>query len=535
MKNSKVLLICIALFTACSEGDGGGTRGQNSVVTAIRNSAPADVCSNGGIQVDAGIDSNSNGVLDPNEITSTQYVCNGVDGTDGMKALVTVVSEPSGTNCSYGGSRVNVGLDTNGNNALDPSEITSFQYVCNGATGPAGPGVTWVYVTGTSVQAMPNTGYMADGVSKVTITLPDSTSLNVGDIVQVSGMGSGGWKIAQNAAQSIITENLDWASHESFRQWQSIASSADGTKLVAVAYGGKIYTSTDSGANWTARDSSRNWNSVASSADGTKLVAVENNGYINTSTDSGQTWTARMSDTPRMWNSVASSADGAKLVALECGSLKTNTAGYIYTSTDSGANWTARDSSVVWNSVASSADGSKLVAVENNGYIYTSTDSGQTWTARMSDTPRMWNSVASSADGTKLVASDWQGIHVSTDSGLSWLSYVDGGQWQFVALSSDGTKLLGVQSMQSYMNISMDLGQTWTTLGHRNWYSVASSSDGTKLAAIEQYGLIYSYAQKTITGTAGSISGGQYDAIELQYIGSNKFVVLSHEGQLMVQ
>lgn len=446
MKNSKVLLICIALFTACSEGDGGGTRGQNSVVTAIRNSAPADVCSNGGIQVDAGIDSNSNGVLDPNEITSTQYVCNGVDGTDGMKALVTVVSEPSGTNCSYGGSRVNVGLDTNGNNALDPSEITSFQYVCNGATGPAGPGVTWVYVTGTSVQAMPNTGYMADGVSKVTITLPDSTSLNVGDIVQVSGMGSGGWKIAQNAAQSIITENLDWASHESFRQWQSIASSADGTKLVAVAYGGKIYTSTDSGANWTARDSSRNWNSVASSADGTKLVAVE-----------------------------------------------------------------------------------------NNGYIYTSTDSGQTWTARMSDTPRMWNSVASSADGTKLVASDWQGIHVSTDSGLSWLSYVDGGQWQFVALSSDGTKLLGVQSMQSYMNISMDLGQTWTTLGHRNWYSVASSSDGTKLAAIEQYGLIYSYAQKTITGTAGSISGGQYDAIELQYIGSNKFVVLSHEGQLMVQ
>jgi len=41
--------------------------------------------------------------------------------------------------------------------------------------------------------------------------------------------------------------------------WQSVASSSDGTKLVAVVNGGFIYTSTDSGVNWTQRDSSRNW------------------------------------------------------------------------------------------------------------------------------------------------------------------------------------------------------------------------------------------------------------------------------------
>jgi hypothetical protein len=33
----------------------------------------------------------------------------------------------------------------------------------------------------------------------------------------------------------------------------------------------------------------------------------------------------------------------------------------------------------------------------------------------------------------------------------------------------------------------------------------------------------------------GSISGEQYDAIELQYIGNNTFTVLSYKGYLVVQ
>jgi photosystem II stability/assembly factor-like uncharacterized protein len=34
------------------------------------------------------------------------------------------------------------------------------------------------------------------------------------------------------------------------QNWQAIASSADGTMLAAAVFGGKIYTSTDSGATW---------------------------------------------------------------------------------------------------------------------------------------------------------------------------------------------------------------------------------------------------------------------------------------------
>ena len=76
-----------------------------------------------------------------------------------------------------------------------------------------------------------------------------------------------------------------WTPRESSRIWFSVASSADGTKLVAVVNGGQIYTSTDSGVSWTPRESNRDWISVASSADGGKLVAVAGfDGQIYTST-----------------------------------------------------------------------------------------------------------------------------------------------------------------------------------------------------------------------------------------------------------
>lgn len=60
--------------------------------------------------------------------------------------------------------------------------------------------------------------------------------------------------------------------------WRAIASSDDGTKLVAcLADWGSIYTSTDSGATWTERTpnagADADWTSVVSSADGVKLVA----------------------------------------------------------------------------------------------------------------------------------------------------------------------------------------------------------------------------------------------------------------------
>jgi hypothetical protein len=84
---------------------------------------------------------------------------------------------------------------------------------------------------------------------------------------------------------------------------------------------GEIYTSTDSGANWTQTGAPGElWTSVASSADGTHLVAVSTpndvvSGVIYTSTDGGGTWTAASAPSEQ-WQFVASSADGTHLVVV---------------------------------------------------------------------------------------------------------------------------------------------------------------------------------------------------------------------------
>ena len=46
---------------------------------------------------------------------------------------------------------------------------------------------------------------------------------------------------------------------------------------------------------------------------------------------------------------------------------------------------------------------------------------------------------------------------------------------------------------------------------------------------------MFSDIHRTKFSTAGSISGEQYEAIELQYVGSGVFSVLSYVGSLIVR
>ncbi|MCX6926004.1 MAG: sialidase family protein, partial [Verrucomicrobia bacterium] len=164
--------------------------------------------------------------------------------------------------------------------------------------------------------------------------------------------------------------------------WTSVASSADGTKLVAVttpvrasdpansADDGAIYRSADAGATWTRTSApSNHWTSVASSADGLRLVASSapylhwdgtdwsyiGEGEIYCSADAGATWT-RTSAPSNSWSAVASSADGVKLVAATRPWCPLSD-GLIYISSDSGVTWTPTTApSNDWSAVASSAD-----------------------------------------------------------------------------------------------------------------------------------------------------------------------------------
>jgi len=64
----------------------------------------------------------------------------------------------------------------------------------------------WVVVTTTSQAiAVGSSEYFANNAALVTFTLPATSS--VGDTIRISGMGAGGWKIAQNASQQIFFGN----------------------------------------------------------------------------------------------------------------------------------------------------------------------------------------------------------------------------------------------------------------------------------------------------------------------------------------
>ena len=136
----KNLILGLAfLFFAGCEGDKGaigetGLDGSNSLVN-IGNEPAGENCENGGIKVEVGIDNNANGVLDSNEVVSTSYVCNGLDGKTSLTAVTT---EPAGDNCENGGIKIDSGIDLNGDGTLETTEINATAYVCNGVDGNDG-------------------------------------------------------------------------------------------------------------------------------------------------------------------------------------------------------------------------------------------------------------------------------------------------------------------------------------------------------------------------------------------------------------
>jgi len=399
------------------------------------------------------------------------------------------------------------------------------------------PGRIFEYVaTANSIQAFANFGYLAtNNTMAVVVTLPETANIRVGETVRVTGGGSGGWVVAQNAGQSILVGNLTesvgfaWRTNETSRTWKAVASSSDGSKLVAVVNGGQIYTSTNYGVNWTARDSGRPWTAVASSADGTKLVASVSGGSIYTSTDSGTSWNPRFG--PATWTSVACSLDGSMLVAVSGNSG-------IWTSIDSGANWTFRLGVANWTGVASSGNGSNLVATLQGGQIQTSTNAGVNWTAR--GNPGAWSCVASSGDGSTLLAGQNSGfLYVSPDSGVTWIPSISA-SWTGLSCSADGSRMIAVANGGG-VYVSTDSGVTWQQranlpTGLTLYSGAAVSGDGSTMVAVANPQPIFVSSQASTTvGTAGQLSGSRLCAVELQHIGNGVFIPISYVGSIQAK
>jgi hypothetical protein len=118
--------------------------GTSAAQTLINQSAePAGAnCANGGTRVTSGLDDGAgggtagNGQLEAGEVRATSYVCN---GTTGRGTLVKLsVLAPGDANCPAGGTKVEAGVDANGDGTLQASEVSSSSFVCDGEAGPPG-------------------------------------------------------------------------------------------------------------------------------------------------------------------------------------------------------------------------------------------------------------------------------------------------------------------------------------------------------------------------------------------------------------
>ncbi|KQO98625.1 sialidase family protein [Leifsonia sp. Leaf264] len=89
-------------------------------------------------------------------------------------------------------------------------------------------------------------------------------------------------------------------------------ASGDSTIAYAVADNRKVVKSTDSGATWSDKESGEHpFVGVATSSDGSKVVAAASDGHIHTSVNGGTAW--HDWDAPGAWQSVAMSGDGAHI------------------------------------------------------------------------------------------------------------------------------------------------------------------------------------------------------------------------------
>jgi hypothetical protein len=480
----------------------------NTASTLVRRDASGNFAAGtimGSLAGNAATATNFTGML-AGDVTGTQGAT--VVSTVGTSSAANVHAAELAANAATSANTPGTIMKRDANGDITAGTITASTFMGKGA-------LPWVVVSGTSQQAEPNTGYVAANAAEVTITLP--TSPAIGDIVRVSGVGAGGWKISQNAGQQIDSSivspvGTSWAPRDEARSWSCVASSSDGLKLLAGVIYGKLYVSIDGGLTWTARESDRYWSGVTMSADGGVMAAAAKDGQIYISNNQGVTWIAR--DSVRAWKCIASTTNGTILYAAADGAA-------LYRSINSGVSWTlirVGNSNLNANHIACSSNGQIIMMVGTPDATWSSdggatffAPSGASASSRMAMTP---SGKAYVSGGTATYSVNGGSFYKIADFNVGDL-----------ACSSDGTKLLGGT------HYSYDSGKTWvrhTCPASRP----AVSADFRKLVMVENGHPIQTSSVETTLGTGGFIRGSTSTAVELQHIGNGRFLPLSSTGTI---
>jgi hypothetical protein len=305
-------------------------------------------------------------------------VASSADGTNLILAAANQIFTSSDTGINWTPTGPNDNWASVASSADGSQLFAAATADCNGGDGliyaSTDSGATWNPTTAPSNQ-WHSVACSADANNLIAATISDLSASNILSRIYRSSDAGATW--TPTSAITVSTTNGDFA---------AVAISADGTKEVATtsewfscfAAGGRgnylVYTSTNSAASWTRTGAPANqWSCVASSADGSKLIAGAYgywNGYgdgsLYISIDSGGIWKPAQAP-ENNWSSVALSADGAQMVAVATGAYDYLSA--VYISRNSGTNWVPAGAPAWnWNAVASSADGSRVI-VAGYGYI----------------------------------------------------------------------------------------------------------------------------------------------------------------------
>ena len=304
-------------------------------------------------------------------------------------------------------------------------------------------------------------------------------------------------------------------------QYHWVATNETGTVMAATTIttgGGQIFLSTDGGATFTPSSApSAGWISLDMTPDGSRMVAVAFNGGKFRSTDTGATWT-RIDTSINLtqslpYESVTISDDGARIVAVTLNgpaffSSNANTATPTFTqSTLVGSAAAFTDA---FRAVDSSASGTTVVAASHNGALYISGDGGATFaplpvTVAGAAVADGWYRTAISDDGTRIALAGntdfGQGVDPAPRSTGLYVGNLAGGVWTwtrasavagaYTSISMSGTGGAIGATLSSTTGgtggqvlLSNDGGTTFTPVtaraGETNWRSMALSDDAAR-------------------------------------------------------
>jgi|GEM_PF-6248994 len=404
----------------------------------------------------------------------------GDSGDDGQTALLATTVEAAGANCTSGGTRIEAGLDANGDGTLQASEVAQTRFVCDGAAGAAGPGGA----TGSNGTNGTNGSNGLTALLRLSVEAAGANCLGGGTRVEAGAdsNNNGTLDAGEVSATSYVCSASDtvWtavstASHQMLSNRRYLADRATLATLTlpaAPAVGDTVAVTGGAAGGWQ----------LAQNASQAIVVGDDYSGLVR----AVQPTVSMTAAAAQSWNPIATDSSGNIVYAASnLGVLR---------SIDAGASWTtALPTATNWSGIATTPDGQIVVAVAPDGTMQRSVDQGGTWAA-MAAVGTGVERIGMSSDGQRiLVARDFAGgaVHLSTDGGASFIlvpGLPAGGRWISAAVSADGLKMVASQNgtvMSGKTVLSIDGGSSWVTLTTPlGMHEVALSADGTTLVGL---------------------------------------------------